>query len=1195
MKPILTVCLLIGASLAPWTAQPEEISPGESITGDLGAFPDDAAPRPVKSYRLSDAAKGELTIRLESHDINAFLRVLDADGRIVAEDDDSGVEQDALLVVDGESVAVIQVWAKSRHGGAFRLTVESGAPSPLNRVEQLEASARWRIRASERALARGDRAAASLHEITLGNYQQALGRLDEAQAAFERVVSLAKELGHDRTEAAGFGNLGGVYLQRGDLARARELTEQWLEMARRIEDREKELKALARLGNIYLNLGQYPSARDRYQELLALAREDMNLELVSAALGNLGAVHWYLGELSVAEKRFAEAKDIARDRGDRGTELSMLQNLATLSFGRGDLETARRSLEEVLAFNEQQGDPEEIAETLSTLGIVHLTAGSFARARECQERCLRLAREVGDVSTQANALGNLGNIALYSGDFPRARKCFQDALALAREMGEARSVALWIGNLGVVNRSLGNHREARRQFEANLEGMRRVGDRMGEVSALANLGLVLAEMGSFDEARPLFEQSLSLAKEQGNPSAQAKALGHLAFLDVKLGRFGPARQYLEQKRALAKEIGDFILEAETLGRLAQVLIELDQFSEGQSLARESLALHTRMGAGNESLEALEALAVASFALGEIDAAAETLDKAEEALDSLSSRNLDPSEMSGLRSAYTALGFVAQDLAASRRDAVLDDPEALRSALTQGLEAAGRWKGRALLEGIAEHRSGARSAEAIALRQERREALSARSSLLERAYELTQSQGSVDQIDSLRQQARELLTQAESLADRLEKVSPQDAALDAPTGASAEVLRALLDADSLLIEYVAGLESLRAYVLTQERFELVDLGDRREIALQVESFVSGISNLDSLADVASVATSGRALFDRLLTPLLADEADGDRSLIVVPSAELSALPFEALVASTPESPESFEELEFVLDRFEVTYSPSSPVLLELNRADPASVNGPILVLADPVYPSELKGAGSESASRLSAMTVSLNRLPGTRLEALDISSVLSKDSEALEGLEDQRSAYRRRDRFELALGDQANRERLEGDLRRYTAIHLACHGFVDSENPDGTGIALSPGENDDGFFTIGDALELDLDCALVVLSACQTARGRLRGGEGVESLARAFLYSGSRGVIASLWPVDDQAASRTMADFYVRWLGEGAQPPEALRLAKRSLRLGEAEPGTLRGVKRRSGSKKIVDAGHPFYWAPFIHIGLASDR
>jgi CHAT domain-containing protein len=123
------------------------------------------------------------------------------------------------------------------------------------------------------------------------------------------------------------------------------------------------------------------------------------------------------------------------------------------------------------------------------------------------------------------------------------------------------------------------------------------------------------------------------------------------------------------------------------------------------------------------------------------------------------------------------------------------------------------------------------------------------------------------------------------------------------------------------------------------------------------------------------------------------------------------------------------------------------------------------------------------------------------------------------------------------------------------------------------LAGASGERDeygvlDGFLRLDEVTHLKLNADLVILSACRTGQGKLHSGEGVHGLARAFLYAGSKGVVCSLWAVDDAQTARLMTALY-RGLKDGRPAADALRDAQLALlREGQA----------------------PLYWAPFILIG-----
>jgi CHAT domain-containing protein len=151
------------------------------------------------------------------------------------------------------------------------------------------------------------------------------------------------------------------------------------------------------------------------------------------------------------------------------------------------------------------------------------------------------------------------------------------------------------------------------------------------------------------------------------------------------------------------------------------------------------------------------------------------------------------------------------------------------------------------------------------------------------------------------------------------------------------------------------------------------------------------------------------------------------------------------------------------------------------------------------------------------------------------------------------------------------------LSRARYVHFATHGVLGLGRGQLPALVLSQVGNsqrrdelgtDDGLLQLDEITRLKLNADLVVLSACRSGRGRMRSGEGVSSLARAFLIVGCRGVVCSLWAVAD----RETADLFTAVYGglkDGRTSVEALREAKLAhLRSGKA----------------------PFYWAPFVLVG-----
>ena len=70
----------------------------------------------------------------------------------------------------------------------------------------------------------------------------------------------------------------------------------------------------------------------------------------------------------------------------------------------------------------------------------------------------------------------------------------------------------------------------------------------------------------------------------------------------------------------------------------------------------------------------------------------------------------------------------------------------------------------------------------------------------------------------------------------------------------------------------------------------------------------------------------------------------------------------------------------------------------------------------------------------------------------------------------------------------------------------------------------------------DILDSNLRARLVVLSCCHTGRGEIKA-EGLVGIARAFLGTGARSVVVTLWAIDDKATKEFMKHFY-KHLSEG---------------------------------------------------------
>jgi len=355
----------------------------------------------------------------------------------------------------------------------------------------------------------------------------------------------------------------------------------------------------------------------------------------------------------------------------------------------------------------------------------------------------------------------------------------------------------------------------------------------------------------------------------------------------------------------------------------------------------------------------------------------------------------------------------------------------------------------------------------------------------------------------------------------------------------------------------------------------------DLLTQLERFLAGLASescggeqeprglLPATADpCTSPEESGVDLFARLLSPVLEGVPAGEH-LLISPDGPLLRSPFAAWPLP--------DGAGWVGDRYSVSYLYS----LRLAREDATSARpseaakGGILVISDPIFevsdprlrgvdaaPSSwviaAKGANAPSAA------AAWRRLPGTTSEVENIRSAARDHGVGVVVLSG------------LCATEEAVASQRFSEHRR---IHFATHGAL----PGAVSFLSQPAlvlsqygssqAGHDGLLTTREVARLDLrDVELVVLSACETGLGESLGGEGLQSLGRAFRLAGARGLVTSLWRVDDKATASLMGAFY-RHLLSGAPASSALQRAQTEMR------------------KNNPKYAAPYYWAAFRYLGM----
>ncbi|HYV65812.1 MAG TPA: CHAT domain-containing protein, partial [Myxococcales bacterium] len=352
------------------------------------------------------------------------------------------------------------------------------------------------------------------------------------------------------------------------------------------------------------------------------------------------------------------------------------------------------------------------------------------------------------------------------------------------------------------------------------------------------------------------------------------------------------------------------------------------------------------------------------------------------------------------------------------------------------------------------------------------------------------------------------------------------------------IQARLDPHSLLLEYWVTPRAAAVVWVTQRASGIARIAFSPATAAELAAFTEDLSS-DS-GD--GWRRASEALGKRLLSGIEPLGWPELRHVIVVPDGPLSALPFEAL--QPPAAPGTL-----LVERFDVSYAPAAALLLREDRPALGSWSFPwqrrLIAFGDPVVSARSGEAFPVEAPRA--------RLATSAEEVHEIARLSGG-------------------RADIHLGAASSKKRLlQGEAKGVPLLHLSTHATADETNPERSRILFSPASPGGGpdYLFLREVYDLDLrGVDLATLSACDTERGKVIRGEGLQGFSRALLSAGSRATVTTLWRVADRPATEFMKQLYYD-LGSREPKAEALRLAKlRFLRSGTA----LR---------------HPRFWAAFV--------
>ena len=649
------------------------------------------------------------------------------------------------------------------------------------------------------------------------------------------------------------------------------------------------------------------------------------------------------------------------------------------------------------------------------------------------------------------------------------------------------------------------------EFEAALQSWQRalkiyqdIGVRQGEANSLGNLGNAYAYLGQHERAiEEYYQPSLTVAREIGYRLGEVYSLSGLGIACTHLGKHDEAIKHHKESLEIAQEISNHQGESNALGNLGNIYQSLGQYDMAIKQHQQSLVIARRIGDLRGKAYSLSSLGVAFDSLGKYQMAIEHNQQALEILRDIGDRFGEGQALHNLAHAFF------------KNDQLAESENTLRTAI-------------AVWESIRADLGG-NDANKVSILE-----------VQARTYNLLQQVLIVqNQPDAALEIAERGRTRAfvELLATRLSSQLAGQLPIKSPTiqqiqqiaqeQNSTLVEYSIIDLGNLLLIWVIkpnGEIAFRSLDLKplwqQENTSLSDLVLQARKSFGIEETqgdTTVAASIENSLPIRHISQTLRELHQLLIEPIAnLLPTDPNAHVIFIPQGNLFLVPFPALQDATG---------KFLIEQHTILTSPSIQVL-ELTRKQRQRV--------ETIHELPLQSQNALVVGNPTMPTIPfkeppqpLNPLPGAEAEAIAIASLLNTQA---------------------IIGDKATKVYIEKLMPKARLIHLATHGLLDDIKQLGVpgAIALAPSDNDNGFLTAGEILEMKLNAELIVLSACSSGQGKITG-DGVIGLSRSLFAAGIPSVIVSLWSVGDKSTQFLMTEFYQN-LQHGMNKAQCLRQA-----------------------------------------------
>jgi len=997
----------------------------------------------------------------------------------------------------------------------------------------------------------------------LGGVSMYQGDYPKAIKYYEKSLKIAKELGDKRGISACLNNLGAVSQYQGDYPKVIEYLEKSLKIDEELGDKKGISTCLMNLGGVSMYQGDYPKAIEYYEKSLKIAKELGDKKGISDCLGNLGTVASDQGDYSKAIEYYEKSLKIKEELDDKQGISVCFMSLGGMSYELGDYPKAIEYYKKSMEIKEELGNKREISECLNNLGNVSIYQGDYPKAIEYYEKSLKIAKELGDKYVISACLTNLGGVSTDKGDYPKAIEYFEKSMKIAKELGDKQVISGCFMNLGIVSYDQGDYPKAIEYYEKSKEIREELGDKQGISACFMSLGAVSHYQGDYPKAIEYFEKSLKIAKELGDKQGISGCFMNLGVTLADNGDYPKAIEYCEKSLKIAKELGDKYGISTCFIYLGGVADKQGDYSRAIKYLKKSLKI-------KEELSLKSDLASDYPVLANVYIHQNILKKAIPLF--LKSREIT---LYLLKDNFTILSEKEKELYLNKTKSIFNDLHSFNINYPNQNDSLAElcYNNELILKGLL-LKSTQSMLDAVYNSQD--------TALKNTYFLLKQYRNEISSLQGSEKYNRDSLIdnfekKANEQERKLVKLSSEFANIQNLFNYKWEDVQKNLKPKEAAIEFISFTQGNKndtivyaALIITPESKKPISIKLFEDYQLQkiVDTYAGG--NYQRVSKLYGTNQNINNELYKLIWQPLEQHLDGIKTVYFTPVGVLNKISFAALGDGKQMLCDKYN-LNQVTSTAKV-YSPENSMIASNITAN---IFGGINYNTD--------STKTEIWSYLDG-TLTETQIINFFFEDKNIKTNYFTDSDASEEnfkktSPDCNILHLATHGFFYPSKEEEKKEKSETNIKsRSGNSGFGVYMFAKNKNPlMRSGLVLA-GANDvwqnkyssdkeDGVLTAYEVSTIDLrKTQLVVLSACETGLGDIRGTEGVYGLQRAFKMAGAKFLIMSLWEVPDKETEEFMTTFYSKLLN-------------------------LKDIKQafNQTQKEMRAKYDPYYWAAFVLI------